>query len=98
MSRVIMALWLSAAKTIMPSSLGLIGFPLHQPDQACTEQPNEDRAETIKEWTKAEEEKERREKREGTRVVARGRELERKGDVTSSRQRIRRMEGENELV
>ncbi|KAG7323688.1 hypothetical protein KOW79_013390 [Hemibagrus wyckioides] len=30
------------------------------------------------------------------RAVGRGRELERKGDVTSSQQRIRRREGENE--
>lgn len=40
----------------------------------------------------------KKEKKEGTRVVARGRELKRKGDVTSSRQRIRRMEGANELI
>lgn len=36
-------------------------------------------------------------RRERIRVVERGRELKRKGDVTSSQQRIRRREGENEL-
>ncbi|MCI4387239.1 hypothetical protein PGIGA_G00071800 [Pangasianodon gigas] len=45
-------------KTIMPSSLRLIGFLLRQPDQASIEQGNEDRAETIKEWSKSSEEKE----------------------------------------
>lgn len=79
-------------KTIIPSSLRLIGFPLHQPDQTSIEQGNEDRVETIKEWSKSREEK------EGMKAVGRGRELERKGDVTSSQQRIRRREGENEQV
>lgn len=79
----------------MPSSLRFIGFRLYQPDQASTEQGNKDNKGMVQKprgegWKVG--------RKEETRAVGRGRELERKGDVTSSQQRIRRREGENERV